>query len=49
MYTICTREEWRDDFFDIHYCVSEYGTFGSYDEARRKADKIDGVVIQIEE
>ena len=47
-YTICTREEWNSEYFDTDYCEQKYGSFETWAEARKEADKLsDGIVIEI--
>ena len=39
MYTICDIEYWNSEFFDLDYCMSECGLYGSYEEALIEAKK----------
>ncbi len=42
MFTWCYEDDWLDDNFDLDWCMSENGTFSSYEEAKRDADRYCG-------
>ena len=48
MYTVCTREEWLDDYFDLDWCCGEHGTFPTRRQAEEAASKLeDGMIVAI--